>query len=307
MIEAYINNPRNSEIKDAIINAIKKAEQEIVMALYIFTDKDIMDALSHFIVSKTYSKLILLLDSQNIPNEFMNNENYDRIIQLKENYPDRVFYKIMPSSDSIMHHKIIIIDRFLLGLGSYNYSSNAHNYNYESYVFITADENPYLIKKFHSEIYNIMNLSQYAEPVSDIRIKTVPVIQLNKNNTEKHIIINHHDTNTFIYPIQIKLIYSGKNIYKVTLNYEEHSITKNYNGQQPDENYFIFSPNYSQNIKVTFTDWNGSSVTLSKFIHVHKKSVLSTQAFEIFYNTSQIIVTNHEKFTQDILQKHKIN
>lgn len=89
MIKTYINNKSDqSEIKDAIISNIRNARYEILVALYIFTDIDILNALEDFMQRNKNGRVILLIDDQ------IKNENADisddinnEILLMMEKYP----------------------------------------------------------------------------------------------------------------------------------------------------------------------------------------------------------------------------
>lgn len=299
MTNLFINNPKQSEIKDAIIRAINDAHYEILIALYIFTDTDIFDAIEKFIENKRNTFLSILLDEEQVYRE--GSEVIERLIKLQNKYPDRVFYKIISHHDAIMHHKFIIIDRCLLGMGSYNFSFNAHNYNYESFVFITSYENPDIFKKIINEFFHIMAIDRKYPSLANCSVECYPAILVNS----KVKILNNEDTIYYVYPIKILLRASGDFVFKIVLRYpnNEGKITE-IPLSSPLEH--LLSMDSSGKLEIYFLGWNGEVVKIEKFIHIDKKNILSTQAFEIFFDATQKITRNFEKYLYQMFEKSEI-
>lgn len=298
MTNLFINNPKQSEIKDAIIRAINDAHYEILIALYIFTDTDIFDAIEKFIENKRNTFLSILLDEEQVYRE--GSEVIERLIKLQNKYPDRVFYKIISHHDAIMHHKFIIIDRCLLGMGSYNFSFNAHYYNYESFIFILSYENPEVFKKIIDEFSHLMNIKrEYPSPVNCI-VKCYPAIVIN----DEIKVLDNQDTDYYVYPVKVLLKASGDFVFNIVLKClnNKGEIETIHLGSSVEK---LLSFDTSRKLELHFLGWNGEVIKIEKYIHIDKKNILSTHAFETFYDATKKITDNFEKYLYQIFERHK--
>ena len=90
-----------------------------------------------------------------INNDFINNR-YIGIINGLKKYGAKIYMISMPTKRKYMHHKFCIIDEVLLISGSFNWTTNANQNNFEN-LFETDDIG--VILKFKTEFSSIWSLS----------------------------------------------------------------------------------------------------------------------------------------------------
>lgn len=111
--------------RDAIIDCINKAENEIKIAMYSFTDPVILEALEK--ANRKQIKIYLILDYLQSKGRYALTEKLDEFCIMK----------IMRGiNGGIMHHKMIIVDDNYYITGSYNYTTGAYKKNYENVIVI---------------------------------------------------------------------------------------------------------------------------------------------------------------------------
>lgn len=299
MIKTYINNKSDqSEIKDAIISNIRNARYEILVALYIFTDIDILNALEDFMQRNKNGRVILLIDDQ------IKNENADisddinnEILLMMEKYPDRFECKVINGGNGLMHHKLIIIDRYLYGIGSYNYSRSADLYNYESYLFITLDEEPKELSKLYYELYNIIGKPIEEADPEYVDVKYYPVLVFGDSN-DYHI-LSREAPDVLLYPTQLLLEVSGKNITTYSVKYNDTE--KIYHYYYDRENKVVINPSLSQYIEINFFGYSNKVITKKKYIQVDYKKTMKWSQIETFYRTSSKIIEKYERTADELL------
>lgn len=287
----YFNNPHNqvNPIKNKILEYIHNAKYEIDVAIYRFYDKDICNALIQFINKNINNnpKLYIVLDMniEDVTSQEVFDTNIAQPIrELRKQYPQNVFIKIIEKK--LMHHKMIIIDRHILGLGSYDYTISADGDNFESYVFLSAQQQPSIIHDALTEFYALMGMPFYAPPMQNISVKTLPSIVTN----HRIYTLSYNDTDTFVFPTATKVVCQGNNILKIEIqtNYHQHTI---YPTNNNNKHAAVFQLNHSQNIHITFYGWDGFSQTITKHITIQKyPAILSTKAFENFNAVSDYIL-----------------
>lgn len=300
MPKVYFNNSRTSEIKTNLLSAINNAQFEINIMVYFFTDVDIVKALKNFVTKSPLTKLNIIIDKESCnfnknpeTDEYIIPEAIQMIQDLQDKYPQQVKLKIYNTS-GIMHHKMIIIDRYYFGTGSYNFTSNADSNNYENFLFFTADHDPYTAKKILKEFFSLMDIYLEFEKMYDLNVKTIPVIERNG----KIIHLSDEDTMVFLYPLKVKFLFSGNNIMMIKVYTDQaHAVPAiTYFNSFQKNNSIILSFDFSQYIYINFIGWDGDVEYFKKFICIDRKPILSSNHFENFYQSQMQILNHFETF-----------
>lgn len=134
---------------DAVVSEIAKAKNEILVQAYSFTSKPIAKALID--AKKRGVKIEAVLDKSNATAKysaatFLFNAGIPVLIDDKH---------------AIAHNKIIIIDKFTLITGSFNFTSAAENKNAENLLVIK--QNKSLADRY---LNNFSNHKSHSEPYS---------------------------------------------------------------------------------------------------------------------------------------------
>jgi hypothetical protein len=116
----------DGEVRSRIISEISKARSSIDIAIYSFTADEIRDAL---VAAKSRGVAIrIIADSSQASGQGSEIATLEGLgFNLK---------RMSGESGGIMHNKYMIIDSSLLVTGSYNWSANAEDNNYENAIFI---------------------------------------------------------------------------------------------------------------------------------------------------------------------------
>lgn len=120
-----------------LINSIKQANNSIDIAIYSFTNREIAKALRDASSKGVKINIIYDMGQKTTSNSTIGYlEKFANIhtCLLEGNPAKKGKYK------GIMHHKMIIVDNKLIGLGSANWSKNAFENNYESLYFTDNKE-----------------------------------------------------------------------------------------------------------------------------------------------------------------------
>ena len=125
-IDAYFN-----DIHKVIIEQIKHAQQEILIAVAWLKDRDIYQALIEQAQQKIKIEIILANHEFNKTNDYS-----DKALKKLINLGSEIFY-IGDNGDhrrsNLMHHKFCIIDKNTVINGSYNWTLSAR-YNHENNI-----------------------------------------------------------------------------------------------------------------------------------------------------------------------------
>lgn len=144
MTDILTNGP---EIKKRIISEIKRANQNIYIAMAYFTDKDIANELINSFNNNTNIEVILSSSNEN--------EDIKKILSEKG-----IAVHAFETGDTrgMMHHKFCLIDNKISITGSYNYTYNASSNNIEN---IQVSDDSYIYRQYLAEFerlkYNIEN------------------------------------------------------------------------------------------------------------------------------------------------------
>ncbi|GAB4200810.1 MAG: hypothetical protein Fur0023_04550 [Bacteroidia bacterium] len=228
MNNIYINNQEHREIKNKIIQLIDQAQFEVIILSYRFSNFDILDAIKNFL-NKTknnpHSTLYMAIDTEDQNNISDNSFNdmqaynfntpiFQSLLELKNQFPDKFKISIY-NTGKTMHHKMIIVDRQILGTGSFNFTQKADNENFENFFITSSKDSPKALKKAIKEAYRIMDIPFYEKPVQNIDVSIYPHI-----NYERSIkTLYYKDTQTFISPLAAKLTCSAQNFMKLEIEY----------------------------------------------------------------------------------------
>lgn len=298
-MKCYFNTPYKSEIKSAIINNIRKATFEINIAVYNFTDMDIINELKKFI-RENNTQLNIFIDNSNLNTE-LDTTIMSQFELLQQRFPDQIKFKVSNAS-GLMHHKFIIIDRWLLGLGSYNFTNSADNYNYESFTFISAYQAPELIASYLKEFYDLMGLELTHPPISNVNIQIRPFYKL--NGKKEYIQQVSNDTYLIIYPTFLEIGIQANHVMKVNVKCNDQNIISNFNPNK--KNIIDVQPLYSQDIIIELYDWK-SEVSKYKYpIQVANDVLMSEQCIKAFLKASEQVLQLFETHFDNYVNNLKI-
>ncbi len=134
--EAYFSS--EGHVKSEIVKAIENSRFSIDIAIFDFTSQPIKVSLEK--AADRGVKVRVIADSRQA-------KSTHSVVPLlkKEGFSVKI---AKGRSGGIMHHKFAIFDKTLLFTGSYNWTDNAENHNYENAVFIS---DPNIIKRYQKE------------------------------------------------------------------------------------------------------------------------------------------------------------
>ena len=134
--EAYFSS--EGHVKSEIVKAIENSRFSIDIAIFDFTSQPIKVSLEK--AADRGVKIRVIAD-------YRQAKGAHSVVPLlkKEGFSVKI---AKGRSGGIMHHKFAIFDKTLLFTGSYNWTDNAENHNYENAVFIS---DPNIIKRYQKE------------------------------------------------------------------------------------------------------------------------------------------------------------
>lgn len=153
MIDVHFTNLRQN-----ILDCLDKAETEILVAVYWFTNTDLFDKLCQKLEKNVSVQLI-------ISNDYINNRVSGLDFQKFINLGGKFYFT---DSETQMHNNFCIIDNKVLINGSYNWTYMSENKNYDN-ILIIKDDNQ-TISAFYNEFFRLKNKLTI---VSDIDILTL--------------------------------------------------------------------------------------------------------------------------------------
>ena len=149
--EVYFSLSDNPQ--KAIIKNINQAEAFINIAMYTFTDKDILLSLEN--AQERGVKVRVYLDRSQIESTY----SISRLLVQKE-------IKVRISTNNyIMHNKFAIIDNRLLLTGSYNWTASANSRNDENLMVI---DDPEIIAIFQNQFVNLWTNKYNSERTKEL-------------------------------------------------------------------------------------------------------------------------------------------
>lgn len=139
--QIYLMPYEQKEALSNLIQVIKHASHSIDIAIYSFTNREIAKALRDASSRGVKINIIYDMGQKNTNNSTIGYlEKFQNIHTcLLEGNPAK-----NGKYNGIMHHKMIIVDNEIIGLGSANWSKNAFENNYESLYFTDQQD---VIKK----------------------------------------------------------------------------------------------------------------------------------------------------------------
>lgn len=160
MVEAHFEN-----IRSVIINEINSATEEIIVAVYWFTNEELFEKLLAKIQSGVDVQII-------IHNDYINNRETGLQFQRFIDLGGKFFFS---DSYNPMHNKFCVIDKKTLINGSYNWTYYAENRNREN-VLVLKEEH-LVVSSFREEFERLKTLT---EQINKIRLLTK--FEVDENN-----------------------------------------------------------------------------------------------------------------------------
>lgn len=151
MINAHFRN-----IKSVILKELKSAKRTINVAVYWFTNHELLDELRNKVQKGIKVSLI-------IHNDYINNRETGLDFQSFIDDGGSFFFS---NEFNPMHNKFCIIDDKILINGSYNWTYYAENRNWENILLIKREKK--IINSFANEFESIISSSQRIEKVSPL-------------------------------------------------------------------------------------------------------------------------------------------
>lgn len=179
--------PHFTDIEKVIINTIKSASKEIIIAVAWFNNTNIFNCL---IEKPRHVSLSILLS--NDKNNYNNGLDFSKIIQSG----GKIF---LYDKKKLMHNKYLIIDDNTVITGSYNFTFGAEYLNLENIVLFVDEPS---ITKQYSDNFN--NLLSSSKEVHDFNAEINKTDDLIVNIFEQNILLNElmFDTKTELNEIE---------------------------------------------------------------------------------------------------------
>jgi phosphatidylserine/phosphatidylglycerophosphate/cardiolipin synthase-like enzyme len=176
----------NGGARDAVLKELKGAKEEIDVAMYILTDRELSNALIS--ARRRGVNVRVLLDGKSA--EEIGYSKHHFLIERNVNVKlDNTHITYADKYEGIMHNKFAIIDNKVLLTGSYNWTHSAENLNNENLLIIKESQD--LIDKYMSEFTKLWNRSEIV--IKPLNIDPYDLKEL-KNNVEKWVIISGRPT-----------------------------------------------------------------------------------------------------------------
>ena len=156
MIKSYFN-----QIRGNILNEISKSDNEILIAVYWFTNQELFDILIKKLKEGVNIELI-------IHNDFINNRESGLPFQQFIDNGGKFYFS---DGNNPMHNKFCVIDRSVLINGSYNWTYFAEEKNRENILLIENETE--VVNSFYDEFRRLILLTtalDKIEPISKFEI-----------------------------------------------------------------------------------------------------------------------------------------
>ncbi|WP_460554569.1 phospholipase D-like domain-containing protein [Hymenobacter daeguensis] len=146
--------PHFTGIRKAILEALDKATEEILVAVYWFTNAQLFSVLCNKVREGKKVSII-------VHNDFINNREAGLDFQSFIDLGGRFYFS---TSEYPMHNKFCVIDNQILINGSYNWTYFAETKNSENILIIRNEQEA--VSAFHSEF---MNLTKHLRLQTQVR------------------------------------------------------------------------------------------------------------------------------------------
>jgi phosphatidylserine/phosphatidylglycerophosphate/cardiolipin synthase-like enzyme len=138
-------------VEDALMKEIDAAKKEVLVAMYTFTSRPLALALARAKERGADVKVVLDDGQKGI--------RYGKYKDLVDRKLDVRVLKLGKTGDNIpikLHHKFVIVDGLVVGTGSFNWTSQADEENYENVVVIRSRATA---KAFREEFTKLWDLA----------------------------------------------------------------------------------------------------------------------------------------------------
>jgi len=273
MINVAFNDPflESSGIREKILEMIDAAKKEINIAMYYFTDDEILSRLER----QAMNGCIVRVAYSNEDAEYDILDNYSKNIE-------NLKLKKISFQGGIMHHKMMMVDRKYLMFGSYNFTNSANNCNYESVVFISNTNNQFkdIITRFLIHYQKLFNEDLNID--KQIIIEQEPIIfPCIKTERDKIKVIKNKIKNNMIFLVKgISLYFEWKvhNAYQFEILMNNTPINTNvyYNNEKAS---FVFTPTSDADLEILFIAFDGEIIS-------YKYTIITNSVNELFTSTN---------------------
>lgn len=151
--------------ESAIINEIEKSRDEVNVAMYIFTNRRIAQALVK--AKERGVKVKVLLDQVNLENEF------SKAMYLHNNGISVKIDKSHSEDEGIMHNKFAIYDNNRITTGSFNWTASAEYKNDENLLVIRDKNIAKIYKEKFDKLWERKGAIPFSEAITSLKVKEV--------------------------------------------------------------------------------------------------------------------------------------
>jgi hypothetical protein len=272
MINVAFNDPllESSDIREKILEMIDDAKKEINIAMYYFTDNEILSrlerqAMNGCVVRVAYSNEDAEYDI--LDNYFKNVENFK--------------IKKISFQGGIMHHKMMMVDRKYLMFGSYNFTNSANNNNYESVVFISNTDNHFkdVVTRFLIHYQKLFD--EDLNIAKQIIIEQEPVIfPCIKSERDKIKVIKNKIKNNTVFLVKGISLYVEWKVYnayqfEILINNKLMDANVYYDNEKAS---FVFTPISDADLEILFIAFDGEIISYKYTIITNSVNELFTSA-----------------------------
>ena len=135
---AYFSPKGGAEGREALLQAVRKAQKEILVAAFVLTDREVVEALED--AHRRGVALKVLLETRNL------RDSREEDLR-KAGIPVR-----QDGNPYTMHHKVMVLDGEWLVTGSYNFSARAWQVNNENLLVL---QSPALAQRYRQEVLRL--------------------------------------------------------------------------------------------------------------------------------------------------------
>ena len=136
----------DSACEQAVLHALKDARREILMAAFVLTREDIVDAL----LAAAQNDIAVQLRYDAAQSDF---EGMEKALRRLRRGGVRCAAVRMAGENAAMHHKFVVVDGAVVLTGSYNFTTAASTLNHENLVRI---ESPAIAQQFRAVFFALV-------------------------------------------------------------------------------------------------------------------------------------------------------